>query len=422
MKPSVEIVRNHRKPKNVDSGEVDRRTLELRVTYRRIPRYFAADGTLKLTLEEFNNNKLKCHKVAFEEVRPAYNAAIEVVKKLGDNFTFDKFSKEYKRIIHHDYLSAYDIENIFQEYLSNTSRTRPISEKSKTLYTTVQNWLIKFKKGLVIADITPDFVAKLEAYFHKCNPNMSLNTTNIYLRIIRAVYNYAVEKGYVTDQHPFKKRSLASSRKVNYGLTKQSYHMILKYSSQDPIAQFGRDFFVLSFECNGNYLSDILRLKNRNILQTEEGWVLQFVRHKTKKFATPVSLYVTDLAKQIMEKYGRVNLLQPEDYIFPFLSAGKTERQENNIIHDVTSRANLGMTMVTSELGLLHVTMAQARHTYASLMIESGSLLTDLQSDMGHTTNVTTQGYINSLRVASMKKGKELKEELHKNSSSPAQS
>lgn len=83
MKPSVEIVRNHRKPKNVDSGEVDRRTLELRVTYRRIPRYFAADGTLKLTLEEFNNNKLKCHKVAFEEVRPAYNAAIEVVKSLA---------------------------------------------------------------------------------------------------------------------------------------------------------------------------------------------------------------------------------------------------------------------------------------------------------------------------------------------------
>lgn len=78
--------------------------------------------------------------------------------------------------------------------------------------------------------------------------------------------------------------------------------------------------------------------------------------------------------------------------------------------------------MVTSELGLLLVTMAQARHTYASLMIESGRLLTDLQSDMGHTTNVTTQGYINSLRVASMKKGKELKEELHKNSSSPAQS
>lgn len=74
----------------------------------------------------------------------------------------------------------------------------------------------------------------------------------------------------------------------------------------------------------------------------------------------------------------------------------------------------MGLRVVTEELGLPYITMAQARHTYATLSCESGRSLADIQMDLGHTNSMTTQGYINSLRKTSMIQSKELKEQLLK--------
>ena len=76
MGVTVQIVRNHRRPKGCPVTNEDRRTLELRVTYNRVPRYYVTNGTVRLTEEEYRNANLKIHKEAFEEVRADYNAAL----------------------------------------------------------------------------------------------------------------------------------------------------------------------------------------------------------------------------------------------------------------------------------------------------------------------------------------------------------
>lgn len=413
MKPTIQIIRNHRKPKISDESNKDLRTLELRVTYKRKSRYYSANGTIQLSAEEFKNKHLKKYKDAFEETLPAYNSALEIVGKLGDSFCFDLFYRDYKKIIRGEIYSAYDMQSIFDEYISDTGRSRQLSDKTVLSYRNALNWLLKFKKNLTIDEITAETISNLHVFLHKHNPNISQNTVNIYFRSIKAVYNYAVEKGYVTDRRPFAKYPLTSTRKVNYGLSVKSLQQILAYSSPDDKAQFGRDMFILSFELNGHYLSDILRLKNKNISQSEEGWVLQFIRHKTKRHAIPVTLFITDEAMRIIKKYGSVDLTRPNDYIFPFLHNAPTERQIIDRINDINYRANIGLRIITCELGLPHITMAQARHTYASLQCEYGRSLLDIQMDMGHANSNTTQGYINSLRVSSMKRSKAIKEQLH---------
>lgn len=37
----------------------------------------------------------------------------------------------------------------------------------------------------------------------------------------------------------------------------------------------------------------------------------------------------------------------------------------------------------------------------------------DIQMDMGHSNSTTTQGYINSLRISSMRQSREIKENQH---------
>lgn len=412
-KPTVEIVRNHRKTKTIDEP-TDKRTLELRVTYNRIPRYFATNGKIKLTKEEFQNKHLKKCKEAYEEIRADYNVAIEIIGKLGDTFSFEAFYRDYKRVIRGETSSAYDMRTIFAEYLSDTNRTRPLSDRTISAYYTALNWLVRFKERITLDEFTGEMVSRLDTFMHNYRPDISQNTVNMYFRSIRAVYNYAVEKGYIEDKCPFKKFPLSSTRKVNYGLTVHSLQQILAYKSSDEKAQFGRDFFVLSFDLNGHYLSDILRLKNKNISMTEVGWKIEFVRHKTKRHAIPVSIYPTDLGMQLITKYGSVNKSRPNDFIFPFLANAHTERQINDRINDINYRANMGLRMVTEELGLPHTTMAQARHTYASFQCENGRSLMDIQMDMGHANPTTTQGYINSLRTSAMMQSKAIKEQLYK--------
>lgn len=413
-KPSVNIIRNPKSPQKESDRYPDRRNLVLRVTYDRDTRYYTAGTETKLTESEFNNKNLKKYKTAHEEILPAYNAAIDIIKKLGEDFNFPSFTQDYKRIIHKKFSGVYDVRSIFAEYLSDTSSSLPKKDKTRTTYNTTLNWLLKFKKNMTIGEITAGTIAKLDAFMHKQRPDISLNTISIYFRCIRAVYNYAVDKNYIEDKRPFKNYPLTSTRRINFGLSCESMKQILAYNSHDPKAQFGRDMFVLSFLLNGHYMSDILRLKNKNISKREDGWMLQFIRHKTERRSITVSLFFTDMALAIMKKYGCVNLSRPNDYVFPYLSNAKTERQINDRVHDINDRANMGLRIVTEELGLPDTTMAQARHTYATLSCESGRSLADIQMDLGHTNSTTTQGYINSLRKTSMMQSKAIKEQLYK--------
>lgn len=408
MKPTIQIQRNHRKPK----GE-DKRTLELRVTFKRKSLYYVAGGTIKLTEQEFANKHLKKCKEAMEELLPAYNAAVQIVNKLGDNFTFESFYSDYRRVVKGEVRSAYDVRSIFNEYLSDAARTRPMADRTVQAYTTALNWLVKFRPKLTINEITPDLIGKFELYIQKQCPNVSQNSINSYFRGIKAVYNYAVERGYCVDTKPFKKHPLTATRKVNYGLSAKTYRQIYSFSSSSEKAMFGRDMFVLCFELNGHYMSDILRLKNKNVFKTDDGYVLQFIRHKTKRHQIPVTMYMTDEAIRILGKYGKLDSGRGEEYILSFLSGGKNERQTNDKIHDINDRANAGLRIIARELGLPHITMAQARHTYATIQCEFGRSVLDIQADMGHSNSTTTQGYINSLRTSSMQRSKQIKEQLH---------
>ena len=57
-------------------------------------------------------------------------------------------------------------------------------------------------KSQVLADIDSDLMLMYEAHLH--NRGLTKNSTSFYMRILRAVYNRAVEKDLTTNRNPFK--------------------------------------------------------------------------------------------------------------------------------------------------------------------------------------------------------------------------
>lgn len=71
-------------------------------------------------------------------------------------------------------------------------------------YTSTLNSFIRFMDGkdVALGDMDSDLMTAYEAWLR--SKEISMNTISFYMRILRATYNRAVEKGLVTQRFPFK--------------------------------------------------------------------------------------------------------------------------------------------------------------------------------------------------------------------------
>lgn len=379
--------------------------LKLRVTFARIPHAYSTNSKEEFTKEEYKKLKQQVQKGRMKypsSVEKAKRIAEEIIQRLGPNFSFDTFNKLYRRQLFGNYASTESLQAVYDRYV--TEHPRSLAVHTIKDYQGAVNWAKKVKAEVKVGDITAEFVKKMNGLFEEAN--MSINTRKIYFRELKAIYLFAVKEGLIVDTNPFGAWSLASTRKQNIGLTEADLSKIVNYQGTNRIAQFGRDFFLLSFYCNGNYLSDVLRLQNKNI--SEDGHV-RFSREKTKYTGLMITFYLIDHARTLLNKYGEIDPSKPNEYILPYLR-GKTDEQQVSIVHDINNRVRKGLKVLATELGLHTITAKQARNTYASIAHESSRGIRDIQADLGHTHIQTTIDYINSISGTAIQQGKELKQ------------
>ena len=110
----------------------------------------------------------------------------------------------------------------------------------------------------------------------------SMTTVGIYLRPLRTIFNQAIADGPIgQDYYPFGKRKyqIPAGRNVKKALSKEELkklyeHQVEKGSVQDK----AKDFWFLSFLCNGMNMKDILLLRYRDINDDK----ITFVREKPR--------------------------------------------------------------------------------------------------------------------------------------------
>ena len=389
----------------------EKKLLRLRITYRREPRLFGiGDERIRLTQEQFSNPRLKKTMDAMAVANRALRIAEDVIAELGTSFTFDSFKKKYKhRLTGWDAASS-PFDSLLPEYFSE----HKCAYKTIKSYETSVNWVMRYRKNTTLTTITSDFVDNLIVFMKKehlkeHDSEMSENTKRMYLRQLRAIFNFALEKGYTTNKNPFAKRHLGSSKRTKAALSEEEMKTLRDYKPKNKLEEMGKDFFLLTYHCNGANLGDILLFRNSDI---EDG-TLSFIRKKTQKTnIEPIQIKLTATAVALFNKYGKISDETPNLLLLPYLSNATSVKNRENIIKRVNRKVNAGLKSICEALGWRKITTYNARHTFATRLRDKGVPIEQIQKLLGHSSIITTQTYLGSLSTDILDKTKNILETL----------
>lgn len=319
-------------------------------------------------------------KIAWEKNR--LNRIIGQLENKGECFSVDRIIREY-------YSQSSNKTTVF-EYIKNQIERLKNSGKDRTseTYRQMLRSLMKFRNGedLFFDMIDDTLICQYESYMRLSN--LCRNTTSFYLRILRSVYNRAVDDGITTQNNPFRHVytgvDKTSKRAINLKEIKRIKDLDL---STTPTLDFARDIFLFSFYMRGMSFIDIAYLKKKNI---SNGFVL-YNRRKTGQ------QLVVKWEKQ-MEAIAYKYLDSSNPFLFPIITKEDgTERKQylnkmmliNRYLKKIAELAKIPCPL----------TMYVARHSWASIAQSKNVPMQAISLGMGHDNEETTRIYLASIQT-----------------------
>lgn len=265
-------------------------------------------------------------------------------------------------------------------------------------YTCTLNSFMRFRQGkdVLWKDFDADLTASYEAYLK--STGVSMNTISFYNRILRAVYNRAVEKGFTKQVFPFKNVYTGVEKTIRRGLPIKTIRNIRNLDlSHCPSLNYARDMFLFSFYTRGMSFVDMAYLKKNDL----KNGILTYRRKKTGQRLC--IRWERDM-QDILEKY---HISQESPYLLPIIhKTGKEERKQyNNALHLVNKK----LKFIGSILQLsIPLTMYVARHSWATVAKSKNIPLSVISEGMGHDSENTTLIYLASLNTEIIDKANKL--------------
>jgi integrase len=269
------------------------------------------------------------------------------------------------------------------------------------------NSLVRFRGNLRFTDITVNYLYQYEQWTKQ--DDMSKSTQGIYLRSLRAIFNEAIADGIITKEkcYPFGRRKyqIPTGRNVKKALKLDQIEKIYFYEPACDSERRAKAFWLFCYFANGINPKDVALLKYKNI----QGEYLIFERAKTERTARtdpkPITIYVTEDMAAIIEELGNKDK-NPENYIFPILYEGITPLRQYDLIQLFIRSINDWMLKICEKLGIdKKATTIVTRHSFSTIMKNSGASTEFIQEALGHTDKRTTENYLDSFE-------KEIKKEF----------
>ena len=233
--------------------------------------------------------------------------------------------------------------------------------RTSETYVAALSSFMKFRYGqdILLCEIDSDMMMLYEAWLK--SKGICPNTVSFYMRILRAVYNRAVEKELIEQKYPF--------RHVYTG----------------PHLDYARDMFLFSFYTRGMSFVDMAYLRKSDL----KNGILTYRRKKTSRQLT---VKWEKCMEDIVNKYESYSDMQ---YLLPIITRCTDERiQYRNAI----SRVNIALKEIARLVGLtLPLSMYCARHAWASIAKSKNIPLAVISEGMGHDSEETTRIYLASL-------------------------
>ena len=289
-------------------------------------------------------------------------------KQNRDDYTTDDIVGKFNAATNEQSLSGF-----MQGIISQLKRLNRI-RTSETYAATLASFM-KFRDGqdILLCEIDGDTMMLYEAWL-KANGNCP-NTTSFYMRILRAVYNRAVEKALTEQRHPFKHVYTGIDKTVKRAVPLKAIKRIKELDlTLKPHLDYARDMFLFSFYTRGMSFIDMAYLKKSDL---KNGILIKWEK----------------CMQEIVDKYDTESSI----YLLPIIKPySKTDERTQYIYagHNI----NRSLKAIGKELGLsLPLTMYTSRHSWASIAKSKNVPLSVISEGMGHDSEATTRIYLASL-------------------------
>lgn len=250
-------------------------------------------------------------------------------------------------------------------------------------------------EDIMLDCITTEIMEDYEAWLKKTG--LVPNTTSFYMRILRAVYNRAVEDDIIEDRKPFRRVYTGIAKTIKRALP---LAVIRKIKTLDlthtPDLDYARDMFLMSFYLQGMSFIDMVYLKKSDL---RDGRVT-YRRRKTGKLLT--IRWIEDM-QRILDKYPK----NRSKYLLPIIRSAETD--ERMTYRHTGYKINYNLKRIAAMVGIeMPLTLYVARHSWASAAKNKGIPLTVISEGMGHNNEATTQIYLASLDTSAVDKANSL--------------
>ena len=394
-RPTVKIILTN-------SGETETKELpvKLRITYDRQPRLYKTG--IYLTQEDFSkimlSTRLRDNKL--RHLRDELSKLEQLAQDICDSiepFNFLEFKRKFcNEPLENTYEQKQSLEYYYISYINELIANGHISTASG--YNCSLKSLRKFSKSIDFDVISVEFLKNYEKWM--LSNKKSVTTISMYLRCLRVMINMAIEKGDLDRKtYPFGRRKyqIPAVRNVKKALSKKEILMIMNCdlpfnSSQDK----ARDFWILSYLCNGLNIKDILSIRNKDIIDDN----IHVIRAKTKNSSNSakkaIVIPISNNIKAIIHKWS-IPYLTQDDYLFDILKTVDDEIIIRKKVQNFTRFINKNLAKVCVQIGIKRkVTTYFARHSFSTILKNSGVPIEYISEALGHTNFKTTMLYLDS--------------------------
>lgn len=319
--------------------------------------------------------------------------ALEVLTELKlqqEGFTLDDFEFKYRVKSNPASQKVFPFwEELVQEMIESGRMG------NARYYKNVKNSVFKFtrfNRRFSFQDLDPRFLNKYEVYLR--SEGWRDNGIVVYMRGIRAMYNKAIERGWVKESfYPFKAYKL-SKFKVHTrkrALSMEEVNKIVNMNLEAyPDLTLARHLFVFSFYTRGMNFADMMKLRWDDIRNEK----IYYIRSKTKGHFT---IQIIEPVRAILNYFKEDN--SGTGYVFPILLKDDlTPVQIEDRKHKMMRRYNRDLKEIAKVCGIdKKVTSYVARHSFANCLKQKGVATDIISESLGHQNLSVTQAYLKEL-------------------------
>lgn len=347
------------------------------------------------------------HKVQRLELLAIETKANEAANKLN-SFSFIEFEKRMFR-------SSGDSDNVYYHYeqkIKSLQANKQLGTASN--YDLSLKSIKRFlgsKKGktptkLSFYEITPEWLNGYERYMIDTIKS-SRTTVGIYLRPLRAIFNTAISDKDIDEAiYPFGKGKyqIPAGKGTKRAISKAQVKALYQAKPLNQQQQKAKDFWLFSYACSGMNIKDIAQLKYGNIKDDKLSYYRAKTINTSKADMKLVEVVLTSIPLAVIKKYGNKDKA-PDSYVFPIIDKESDPEKQRALIQNFTRFINQNIKKLAKSIDLPEdISTYWARHSFATIAINSGASIEFVSDSLNHSNLKTTQAYFNGFEDETKRK------------------